>query len=202
MFEEKIKSIKGSAIPLKGDDIDTDQIVPARFLKEITFEKMGEYLFCDARIDDKGNHKSHPLNDKKYEEASFLIVGKNFGCGSSREHAPQAVKRYGIKAIIGESFAEIFAGNCKSLGVPTITVTKEEVDMLLKHTENHPETIYMLDLDNKVLKFSFNSISIQVPEEFRIAFIDGTWNATALLAANSDKVKETVSSLPYINNFQ
>ena len=117
-----IKEVKGMAVPIKGNEIDTDRIVPARFLKEVTFEKMGEYLFYDVRFpNDKKDHL-HPLNQEQYKDATVMLVENNFGCGSSREHAPQAIKRAGFEIILGESFAEIFAGNCKALGIPTVCV--------------------------------------------------------------------------------
>ena len=121
--DAKVVKVTGTVIPMRGNDIDTDRIIPARYLKEITFARMGEYPFYDERFDSAGKPKAHPFNDPKYRGASILFVNKNFGCGSSREHAPQALFRFGIHAIVGESFAAIFAGNCVVMGIPTVTFT-------------------------------------------------------------------------------
>ena len=127
-----ITAVQGTAIPLPGNDIDTDRIIPARYLRSVTFEGLGSEVFKDERFNDDGSAKAHPFNDDKYSGATLLIVGRNFGCGSSREHAPQAIMRFGIKAIIGESFAEIFAGNCTSLGIPVCTADEQTIDELQK----------------------------------------------------------------------
>ena len=123
----KITNIRGTALPMRGNDIDTDRIIPARYLKEVTFARMGDYPFFDERFDAAGKTKDHVFNDPEYRGASILFVNKNFGCGSSREHAPQALYRFGLKAIVGESFAAIFAGNCTIMGVPTVTVGAPEM---------------------------------------------------------------------------
>ena len=145
--DSKIVSVYGTAIPFRGNNIDTDRIIHARFLKEITFDKMGEYLFYDVRKQDPNN----PFDNPRYKGANILMVGKNFGCGSSREHAPQSIMRYGINAIVGESFAEIFAGNCKALGVPAVTASPKDIAILFDYTERYPETSYILSLENKIL---------------------------------------------------
>src|SRR5512134_255490 len=128
----KITRVSGTAVPIRGNDIDTDRIIPARYLKEVTFARMGGYPFFDERFDASGKKKDHPLNDPEYQGASILFVNKNFGCGSSREHAPQALYRFGIQAIVGESFAAIFAGNCTIMGLPTVTAGPNEVDLMMK----------------------------------------------------------------------
>ena len=138
----KITKVTGTAVPIKGNDIDTDRIIPARYLKEVTFARMGDYPFFDERFDASGKKKDHPLNDPEYKGASLLFVNKNFGCGSSREHAPQALYRFGIQAIVGESFAAIFAGNCTIMGVPTVTVSAKEMEQLMKSVEENPRTEY------------------------------------------------------------
>ncbi len=189
--------ITGNAVAIAGNDIDTDRIIPARFLKEITFEKMGDYLFHDARFDENGDEKPHPLNDTRFSGASILIVGKNFGCGSSREHAPQAIMRFGIKAIIGESFAEIFAGNCKSIGIPTITASHDDVKTLMAVIENNPKTQFTLDLQADQLWYDDTTVVIAQPQDRKTAFLKGTWNALALLKGNEPQIKELASKLPY-----
>lgn len=128
---EQIARVQGTAIAVPGNDIDTDRIIPARFLKVVSFEGIGEFAFQDVRMDENGTVTDHPFNNPVYREASILLVNKNFGCGSSREHAPQALTRWGIKAIIGESFAEIFAGNCNVLGVPAVTVSESRQQTVL-----------------------------------------------------------------------
>ncbi|NDC82309.1 3-isopropylmalate dehydratase small subunit [bacterium] len=197
-----VKQISGSMVSIPGNDIDTDRIIPARYLKEITFERMGDYLFADARYNPDGTLTDHPLNDPRYVSASIMVVGRNFGCGSSREHAPQSIKRYGIRALIGESFAEIFAGNCMSLGMPAVSVTpdvRQELEGLLS---DHPTIEAMIDLDDMVVRVGTRDYPITLPAARRHAFLNGTWNFSALLSANSDLVKATAARLPYMNAFR
>src|ERR671922_337142 len=142
----KITQVTGTAVPVRGNDIDTDRIIPARYLKEPTFARMGEYPFFDERFDSSGKPKPHPFNEPKYKGASILFVNKNFGCGSSREHAPQALYRFGINAIVGESFAAIFAGNCTIMGVPAVTVSAADIETLMKTVENDSRTQFIVDI--------------------------------------------------------
>src|SRR5579864_6812983 len=144
---QKIEQIAGRGIPLLLDDIDTDRIIPARYLRCVTFEGLGEHVFED----DRKQAPNHSFDDPRFQGAEALIVGRNFGCGSSREHAPQALMRWGIRAIVGESFAEIFAGNCTMLGIPTATVTHEEMKQLMKLAKEKPQTKYLVDLEKKTL---------------------------------------------------
>lgn len=202
MLDTKRIQLSGKAIPLRGDDLDTDQIIPARFLKEITFEKMGDYLFYDARFDENKNSKAFSLNNPAYQGASLLVVGRNFGCGSSREHAPQAIMRYGIQAVIGESFAEIFAGNCQAIGVPVVTASRADIEALWLWIEAHPDTILTLDLAKKVLLCEQEKIQLELPESRRIAMTQGTWDALAMLSSNAQKVRDTASRLPYMQGFK
>ena len=197
----KIIQVSGTAVPIRGNDIDTDRIIPARYLKEVTFARMGEYPFFDERFDASGNLKPHPLNDPQYKGASILFVNKNFGCGSSREHAPQALYRYGIHAIVGESFAAIFAGNCTMMGVPTVTVSHEQVELMMKAVEQNPRTQFIVDIEKKTITFGEQRIVIDLPETYRSALISGSWDSTALLRANLAQVKKTASQLPYMNGF-
>lgn len=197
----KITSIKGTAVPIPGNDIDTDRIIPARYLKEVTFARMGDYPFFDERFDTAGKLKPHPLNEAKYKGASLLFVNKNFGCGSSREHAPQALYRYGIQAMVGESFAAIFAGNCTIMGVPTATVSAGNMERLMQAVEQNPMTSFHLDIEAKTISFGEQKIPVDLPETYRSALTSGSWDSTALLRANLEEVKKTATKLPYMTHF-
>ena len=197
----KITAISGTAVPIRGNDIDTDRIIPARYLKEPTFARMGDYPFFDERFDPTGKKKDHPLNDPEYRGASILFVNKNFGCGSSREHAPQALYRFGIKAIVGESFAAIFAGNCTMMGLPAVVVGAKEIDQLIKSVEENPRTEYSVDLQSKTISYGNQKLRFDMPETYRTALTQGYWDSTALLRANLDQVKRTAAKLPYMSGF-
>ena len=197
----KIVKIEGSAVPMRGNDIDTDRIIPARYLKEVSFARMGEYPFYDERFDAAGRKRDHPFNDPEYKGAAILFVNKNFGCGSSREHAPQALHRFGIKAIVGESFAAIFAGNCTMMGVPTVTVGASQIEQLMKSVEESPRTQYTVDLESKTISYGDTKIAIDLPETYRTALTAGSWDSTALLRANLEQVRKTAAKLPYMSGF-
>jgi 3-isopropylmalate/(R)-2-methylmalate dehydratase small subunit len=197
----KITRISGTAVPMRGNDIDTDRIIPARYLKEVTFARMGEYPFYDERFDATGKKKDHPFNDPEFRGASILFVNKNFGCGSSREHAPQALHRFGINVIVGESFAAIFAGNCTIMGVPTVTVGAEQIEQLMRAATERPKTEFTIDLETKTLSYENHKIAVDLPETYRSALTSGSWDSTALLRANLDQVRKTAAKLPYIDNF-
>jgi len=199
----KINVVSGRTIPIRGNDIDTDRIIPARYLKEVTFARMGEYPFYDERFDSAGKRKPHPFNDGKYQGASILFVNKNFGCGSSREHAPQALLRFGIRAIVGESFAAIFAGNCVMIGLPTVTVLEAEMEELMRLAESEPQKSYRLDLQAKKLFVEGDrSLYVELPESSRKAFLEGSWDSTAMLQTNLDKVRKVAASLSYLSGFK
>ncbi len=176
----KITRVTGSAVLVRGNDIDTDRILPARYLKEVTFSRMGEYPFYDERFDAAGKPKPHPFNDPKYKGASILFVNKNFGCGSSREHAPQALFRYGIHAIVGESFAAIFASNCVMMGIPTVTVSSEEMEELMKSAESLSKTVYTVDLETKFLSYDGKQVRFDLPASYRSALVMGAWDSTSV----------------------
>ena len=197
----KLTQVSGTAVAIRGNDIDTDRIIPARYLKEVTFARMGDYPFFDERFDGQGKPKPHPFNDPKYKGASILFVNKNFGCGSSREHAPQALYRFGIHAIVGESFAAIFAGNCTIMGVPVATVSHDEVELMMKTVEQNPQTRFDVDIEKKTISFGEQRIPIDLPETYRSALTSGSWDSTAMLRANLAQVKWTASKLPYIGGF-
>ncbi|MDY6780251.1 MAG: 3-isopropylmalate dehydratase small subunit, partial [Halobacteria archaeon] len=183
------------------DDIDTDQIVPARFLKEVTFDNMGEYAFYDARRDEDGNLNDHPFNRSEFAGANILIVNDNFGCGSSREHAPQALMRWGIEGIVGESFAEIFADNCKSLGIPTVTADHEIVSWIQDEVEDDPDTALEINVVEERVTVGKKTVDIEIDRSQKEALVEGIWDTTALMRSSMDLVQETYEGLPYADGF-
>ncbi len=204
----KVTSVRGRAVPVRGDDIDTDRIIPARYLKEITFSRMGDYPFYDERFTPDGAPKAHPFNDPRFAGAEVLLGNVNFGCGSSREHAPQALARWGhpahpgIKAVVAESFAEIFAGNCVMLGVPAATASKADVAALQALAERAPETVFTLDLESLTMSGGGLTVAVAVPESRRRALLEGSWDSTGSLLANRAKVEALAAGLPYLNGFR
>jgi 3-isopropylmalate/(R)-2-methylmalate dehydratase small subunit len=197
MSEEDTKAVRrvaGTGVPLRGDDIDTDQIVPARFLKEVTFDNMGKYAFYDARRDEDGYMNDHPLNTYT---GNVLVVNDNFGCGSSREHAPQALMRWGVEAIVGESFAEIFADNCKSLGIPTVTLGVDEVDEVQTLIEEEPDTPLEVDVEKERVVAGETEYKADVTDAQKEALVEGIWDTTALMRSSLDRAKDTYDDLPY-----
>ncbi len=194
-----IKGYEGNAVAVRGNDIDTDRIIPARFMKCVTFEGLGVYAFNDERTDGVGNSKGHPFDDERWAGHPVLVGNANFGCGSSREHAPQALKDYGIHAVIGESFAEIFAGNCSSLGMPAVTLAGTDVSELQSIIEASPETVVNIDLIKMKISAGTRSWKTTMPESYRQALLDGSWDSTAVLAASADAINEVAANLPYIN---
>jgi 3-isopropylmalate/(R)-2-methylmalate dehydratase small subunit len=201
MADSKINRVQGRAVPVIGDAIDTDRIIPARYLKEITFTNMGNYPFFDERFDSEGRQKPHPFNEQRYQGANLLFVNGNFGCGSSREHAPQSLTRWGIKGIVGESFAEIFAGNCVMLGIPAVVTSPENIVQLQKLAADRADIEWTLDISAMTISGGGFSCPVTMPEPRRNALVNGTWDSTALLLANAAKVRETAQRLPYTQNF-
>jgi len=190
----KISQINGKCISLIGNDIDTDRIIPARFLKCINFDSLGEYVFEDDRKILKGKH---PFDIKENKTASILIVNSNFGCGSSREHAPQALLRWGIKAIIGESFAEIFYSNCIAIGIPCFTLPKKSIQDIQEHNGN--KTILLeIDLKNATAKSKDLNFKLEIKESSRKMFLSGEWDATLTLLENENLIEKKFYDLPYI----
>ena len=196
----KITTITGQAVVISGDDIDTDRIVPARFLKEITFEKMGDYLFYDERFNPDGSPKAFPLNSVEHLDASILVVGANFGCGSSREHAPQAIMRYGFKAIVGVSFSDIFSGNCQAIGVPCVPVSPSDIGAIVNAVADASSTL-TLDLGNQQIQAGDQTWSSQLSPARQQAFVTGEWNIKGILKANADQTRAVAKKLPYTQNF-
>ena len=197
----KITTVSGRGLPLPGNEIDTDRIIPARYLKCVTFDELGKYAFYDARFNDDGTPKDHPFNDARYTGASVLIVGKNFGCGSSREHAPQSLKRYGITGIVGMSFAEIFADNCTAIGLPTASAEPGDIENLMRFVQDDPAGEITLDLDKGEAVYGDFQIPIKLSEQSRSALVQGTWDSTAELLSAKDRIKEVSSKLPYNRDF-
>ena len=193
-----ILKIEGKCIYLKGNDIDTDRIIPARFLKCISFDDLGESVFADDRLEQKG---LHPFDQAQNQNSSILIVNKNFGCGSSREHAPQALMRWGIRAIIGQSFAEIFYGNCLSIGIPCAIIAESCIDSLTKEIESNPDLIFNLDINSQRICNVKQSWLLTIELGMKEMLLSGKWDATRTLLKEKDKIKLTKNSLPYINQF-
>ncbi|MEZ3117680.1 3-isopropylmalate dehydratase small subunit [Halobaculum sp. MBLA0147] len=196
---ESVEHVVGPGLPLPGDDVDTDQIVPARFLKEVTFDDMGEYVFYDERRDADGQLGDHPFDRPEHADARVLVVGDNFGCGSSREHAPQALLRWGIRGIVGVSFAEIFADNCAALGVPTVTADRETVDELREFVAANPDAPVRIDVRAERVTYGDHAVSVEIDDATRNALLDGQWDTTAMLRANLETVRETAAELPYVD---
>jgi 3-isopropylmalate/(R)-2-methylmalate dehydratase small subunit len=166
-------------------------------MKVVTFDGLGEFAFFDQRFDDDDNAKDHPFNEDRYQNANILVVNANFGCGSSREHAPQALMRWGIDAIIGESFAEIFAGNCLALGIPTITADHETISSLQQWVENNPDKTVELDVEEELVRYAETQTAVSVDTAQRKALVEGVWDTTALMRSNEQVTRETAESLPY-----
>ena len=196
---DPVLRISGRGCVLRGDDIDTDRIIPARFLRAITFEGLDEHVFVDDRAQAKGDH---PLDDERSLGASVLVVGHNFGCGSSREHAPQALMRRGFNAFIGGSFAEIFGGNCTSLGLPCLTLDDANLAALMDSVTLDPDQELTLDVAARTVTSRAGRMNGGMNEGARAQLLDGTWNATAVLLDAGEAIERTAQELPYIDGFQ
>ena len=192
----KVTQVSGRAIAVEGNDIDTDRIIPARFLRCVTFDGLGEHAFEDDRLEANGQH---PFDLPQYKGAEILVVNNNFGCGSSREHAPQALSKWGIKAIVGQSFAEIFFGNCVAIGVPCLIASPEAVQQLQELIKSRPETVITVDLEAMTVNSMDLAIPVQMNEGSRQMFAEGTWDNCGQLVNNAEKIKETATKLPYVN---
>lgn len=192
-----ITAVSGRAIPLRGDDLDTDRIMPARFLIAVTFEGLERHVLED----DRKSNPSHSFNNAAYNGGSVLVVNSNFGCGSSREHAPQGLVRYGIKAIIGESYSEIFLGNSSVLGLPCLTADKASIEALQTLIEQAPDTVVDVRVDTGVITAGSLTIQGHMPAGMRDAFVTDKWNPTSMLLAHFDQVKGVAASLPYVSGF-
>jgi 3-isopropylmalate/(R)-2-methylmalate dehydratase small subunit len=190
----EVKAISGRGIPLQGNDIDTDRIIPARFLRCVTFDGLGDQVFADDRAQASGQH---PFDQPHHQEAEILIVNTNFGCGSSREHAPQAISKWGIRGIVGESFAEIFFGNCVALGIPCVTADPASVRQLQAIVAENPQATVTLDLGRMLVTCDRFSAPISLNEGVRTMMLTGTWDACGQLVAQSEQIRQTAAQLPY-----
>ena len=193
---QKITQIDGRGVPLRGNDIDTDRIIPARFLVTVTFEGLEDHVFEDDR-----KAAAHTFDDVRYRGASVLVVNSNFGCGSSREHAPQALQRWGITGVIGESFAEIFAGNSTMIGLPCVTAAAADVRAIQERIEQNPDAALHIDLRTGTCEVDGLRVAIAIPPKVREAFVSGAWDTTGMLLDNFDEVQSTAASLPYVSGF-
>jgi 3-isopropylmalate/(R)-2-methylmalate dehydratase small subunit len=194
----EVDYVSGSGVPIRGNDIDTDQIIPARFMKVVTFDGLGEFAFFDLRYEDDDTPKEHPFNEERFQDSSVLVVNANFGCGSSREHAPQALMRWGIDAVIGESFAEIFAGNCLALGIPTVTADSETIEAIQAFVDENPHAEIEVDVAAETVTYGDTVVDVTVDDAQRKALVDGEWDTTALMRSNKNAVRDLANSLPYL----
>ena len=195
MAVEKIQAVSGTAVPLRGDDIDTDRIIPARFLKAITFEGLEQHLFEDDRL----QAPDHPLSNPAYQSARIMLVNANFGCGSSREHAPQAILRSGIRAVVGQSFSEIFSGNSVAIGLACPTASAESLRELMEAVERDPGTTLTVDLSTMRVTCGDRAYPLSLPAGTRDALVNGSWDGTGQLLENLDQVRSVAASLPYVS---
>jgi 3-isopropylmalate/(R)-2-methylmalate dehydratase small subunit len=198
MALEKITSVTGRAVNVPGNDIDTDRIIPARFMKCVTFDGLGEFVFFDVRHDPQGNKIDHPIDRPQHKGATILLSGANFGCGSSREHAPQAISKAGFKAIIAENFAEIFFGNSTTLGMPCVTASREDIAKIAAAVEANPNTEVTIDLVALEARFAGQTVKIAQRETARDALVNGRWDAIGELIDGLPDVRVTAAKLPYM----
>lgn len=195
-----ITKIQAKGIAIRGNEIDTDRIIPARFLRCVTFDGLGEQAFRDERFDADGKAKAHPMNDARFASAGVMVVNGNFGCGSSREHAPQAIARWGIKAFVGESFSDIFAGNCAAIGIPAVTATAADIANLQDAIEKETEIPVTVNLETLTVQKGSLSFPVKMPESHRHNFLAGNWDTMATLLANTEKIKLAAARLPYVES--
>jgi 3-isopropylmalate/(R)-2-methylmalate dehydratase small subunit len=202
MAIERITRISGRGLPLRGNDIDTDRIIPARFLKSVSFEGLETHLFEDDIAQARGQNAGHALIEPAYAGASILVVNRNFGCGSSREHAPQAIRRKGFRAVVGESFSEIFFGNSVALGMPCVSGAAADVAHLQTMIEQAPAAEITIDIEAGQLQCGEWRMRISLPAAARESFVDGSWDATGLLLDRFEEVEATRQRLPYVNGWR
>ena len=197
-----VNEIVGSGIHVRGNDIDTDRIIPARFLKCVTFDGIGEFAFADdiAQLAEKGI--THSFKQEKFKNSKILVSNQNFGCGSSREHAPQSLKRWGIDAIIAESYSEIFYGNCVSLAVPCFTTDNATAKKIQAFIDENPSNEMKLSVEERTITLGDEIITLEIKDGARGQLLDGSWDARSSLVANMDKIKEVALDLPYVGNYQ
>lgn len=204
MNDMKRVKISGTAIPVRGNDIDTDRIIPARFLKCVVFDGLGEHAFEDDRLQLSAKGQKHPFDQPQFAGAEILFVNKNFGCGSSREHAPQAIMRWGkgIKSVVGESFAEIFFGNCVALGIPCLIADEAGMNKLMAAAEANPSQTFTVDLETMAVSYGNEQVPVKLAEGPRQQFLEGTWDSTAELMAAKEQIAATAANLPYFSGWK
>ena len=202
MAIERITRLEGRARPLGGNDIDTDRIIPARFLRSVSFEGLETHLFEDDIVQARASSVTHPMVDARFDGAEILVVNRNFGCGSSREHAPQAIRRRGFRAVVGESYSEIFFGNSVALGMPCVTGAAAEIARLQDLVTQAPALVVSIDLEAMQLACGDWRMPVSLPPAARESFLDGTWDATGLLLDRYEQVEETMSRVPYLNGWR
>jgi 3-isopropylmalate/(R)-2-methylmalate dehydratase small subunit len=199
MALEKITRVSGRAVNVPGNDIDTDRIIPARFMKCVTFDGLGEFLFYDMRRNADGSDKPHPLNEARFKGASILLSGMNFGCGSSREHAPQALQKYGIRAVIAEGFAEIFYGNSATLGMPCVTASRADIERIAAAVEADPAVEVVIDLVAQKVSFAGRTVPGAIRESARDALVNGRWDPIGELLEGAGEAAKIASQLHYMS---
>ena len=198
MALEKITHLTGRGVYIPGNDLDTDRIIPARYLKCVTFDGLGESLFYDVRFFEDGAPREHPLNDPRFEGATIMLADANFGCGSSREHAPQAIYRHGFRAVVAESFAEIFYGNAVTLGLVCLEAGREEIRMMVETIEQNPRTEIAIDIKNERVTFADKTLPVTIKQSAKGALMEGRWDPIAELLEAGDAVSQRAAALPYM----
>jgi 3-isopropylmalate/(R)-2-methylmalate dehydratase small subunit len=192
----KITLVRGRAVPVPGDDVDTDRIIPARFLKCVTFDGLGAYAFHDVRFDTDGRPTGHPLDDPRYRGASILVTGRNFGCGSSREHAPQSLYYAGFRAVVAESFAEIFFGNATTLGIPCVALERSDREALSRSIAERPAEEMEIDVAGATIRFAGREFAGRMPQSTRRVLVEGQWDPLAQLLEGRDAVARVTKRIP------
>ena len=198
MTSRKLDQVRGRPIPLRGHDIDTDRVIPARYLKQVTFEGLEKGVFEDDRKALAARGVPHAFDDARFRGASLLLVNRNFGCGSSREHAPQALHRWGVSAILGESYSDIFAGNSLAMGLPCVSLAPDAIEALMAGAEAHPDQEIVLDLARMTVTAGPRTFQVTLPASAREALLHGTWDATGLLLDNVEQIRRVAARLPYL----
>ncbi|MDA0831837.1 MAG: 3-isopropylmalate dehydratase small subunit [Planctomycetota bacterium] len=192
-----VETVEGRGIPLLLDDIDTDRIIPARYLRCVTFDGLGEHAFED----DRNQNPNHPFDDPRYKGASILVAGRNFGCGSSREHAPQSLLRWGIHAVVAESFAEIFFGNCTSLGIPCVRVERAVLETLAESIKQNPKQTVVVNVRDLQVRFGEKKIPCEMSDNARQALVTGEFDSLSRLLEGVDDIQEKAAAIPYMSHF-
>ena len=198
---EKIQVVEGHALPMRGEDNDTDRIMPARFLKSITFEGLDRHVFEDDRLEAKRSGRLHPFDEPKHEGAAILLANRNFGAGSSREHAPQGLRRWGIRAIVAESFAEIFFGNSLMIGLACVTASPKDVEALMAMVDRDPNVVLKVDLKAGTCQGNGLMVPVSIPDHVRDTLMTGAWDTTGLLLDKYEQVNAVAARLPYLGSF-